>query len=182
MLTLYRGDDTGGQIGKELKLKFYCDPEISMANVAVTFDFLGITHTWNDVSSGDTLTVFISHTQSKALPLGRLYAKLYGTDSSGKIRHFANRIPIEVTTDLNRVYGSDGLDTQDIHVYASVSWDSITGKPTTFAPSAHTHSWSDIVKPLTSENVFDIECSDWQLRKVCASLWQALGGKVENGD
>ena len=31
----------------------------------------------------------------------------------------------------------------------SLSWDNITGKPSTFAPSAHTHKWADITDHIT---------------------------------
>ena len=33
---------------------------------------------------------------------------------------------------------------------ASVAWEDVTGKPTTFAPAAHTHAWSEVTeKPTT---------------------------------
>ena len=31
----------------------------------------------------------------------------------------------------------------------SVAWDNVTGKPSTFAPSAHTHKWADITDHIT---------------------------------
>jgi hypothetical protein len=33
-------------------------------------------------------------------------------------------------------------------VVLSIAWSAVTGKPTTFAPSAHTHNASDINDPL----------------------------------
>ena len=38
----------------------------------------------------------------------------------------------------------------------SVAWDSITGKPTSFTPSAHTHSWTSITDKLVAGNEFNI--------------------------
>lgn len=133
MITLYRGDDTGGQLGKEIKIAFHCDDAVDMDGVTVRFNLLNvITKEWTDVHDGDILEMFVTHEQSSRLPLGFLFGKIWGEDSSGKIRTFANRLPIIVTHDIRKVYGSDGLDSQDIHVYSSVDWDSIANKPTLF--------------------------------------------------
>ena len=133
MITLYRGDDTGGQLGKNVKIAFHCDDAVDMDGVTVRFNLLNvITKEWTNVHDGDILEMFVTHEQSGRLPLGFLFGKIWGEDSSGKIRTFANRLPIIVTHDLRKVYGSDGLDSQDIHVYSSVDWDAIANKPTLF--------------------------------------------------
>ena len=133
MITLYRGDDTGGQLGKNVKIAFHCDDAVDMDGVTVKFNLLNvITKEWTNVHDGDILEMFVTHEQSGSLPLGFLFGKIWGEDSSGKIRTFANRLPIIVTHDLRKVYGSDGLDSQDIHVYSSVDWDAIANKPTLF--------------------------------------------------
>ena len=133
MITLYRGDDTGGQLGKNVKIAFHCDDAVNMDGVTVRFNLLNvITKEWTNVHDGDILEMFVTHEQSGRLPLGFLFGKIWGEDSSGKIRTFANRLPIIVTHDLRKVYGSDGLDSQDIHVYSSVDWNAIANKPTLF--------------------------------------------------
>ena len=133
MITLYRGDDTGGQLGKNVKIAFHCDDAVDMEGVTVRFNLLNvITKEWTNVHDGDILEMFVTHEQSGKLPLGFLFGKIWGEDSSGKVRTFANRLPIIVTHDLRKVYGSDGLDSQDIHVYSSVDWDAIANKPTLF--------------------------------------------------
>lgn len=133
MITLYRGDDTGGQLGKEIKIAFHCDDAVDMDGVTVRFNLLNvITKEWTNVHDGDILEMFVTHEQSSRLPLGFLFGKIWGEDSSGKVRTFANRLPIIVTHDLRKVYGSDGLDSQDIHVYSSVDWDAIANKPALF--------------------------------------------------
>ena len=38
----------------------------------------------------------------------------------------------------------------------SVAWDSITGKPSSFTPSSHTHSWTSITDKLVAGNEFNI--------------------------
>lgn len=136
MITLYKGDDTGGQLGKNVKIVFHCDDGVDMSDVTVKFDLLGIVkREFTDVHDGDILDIFISHAESRKFPLGVIFAKIWGEDSSGKIRTFANRIPFRVTLNLIAVYGSDGTDSQDIHVYSSVDWDSIANKPTVFPSS-----------------------------------------------
>lgn len=133
MITLYRGDDTGGQLGKNVKIAFHCDDAVDMNGITVRFNLLNvITKEWANVHDGDILEMFVTHEQSGKLPLGFLFGKIWGEDSSGKVRTFANRLPIIVTHDLRKVYGSDGLDSQDIHVYSSVDWDAIANKPTLF--------------------------------------------------
>lgn len=133
MITLYRGDDTGGQLGKNVKIAFHCDDAINMDGVIVHFSLLDIiTKEWTNVRDGDILELFVTHEQSGRLPLGSLFGKIWGEDPSGRVRTFANRLPIIVTNDLRKVYGSDGLDSQDIHVYSPVGWDAIANKPTLF--------------------------------------------------
>lgn len=133
MITLYRGDDTGGQLGKNVKIAFHCDDAVDMDGVIVHFSLLDvITKEWTNVHDGDILELSITHEQSRRLPLGSLFGKIWGEDPSGRVRTFANRLPIIVTNDLRKVYGSDGLDSQDIHVYSPVGWDAIANKPTLF--------------------------------------------------
>lgn len=133
MITLYRGDDTGGQLGKDVKIAFHCDDAVNMDGVTVRFNLLDVVaKEWTNVHDGDILDIFVTHEQSGRLPLGLIFGKLWGEDSSGKIRTFANRLPIIVTNDLRKAYGSDGLDSQDIHVYSPVDWDAIANKPTLF--------------------------------------------------
>ena len=133
MITLYRGDDTGGQLGKNVKIAFHCDDAVDMDGVIVHFSLLDvITKEWTNVHDGDILELSITHEQSRRLPLGSIFGKIWGEDPSGRVRTFANRLPIIVTNDLRKVYGSDGLDSQDIHVYSPVGWDAIANKPTLF--------------------------------------------------
>ena len=133
MITLYKGDDTGGQLGKNVKIAFHCDDAVDMDGVIVRFSLLDvITKEWTNVHDGDILELSVTHEQSGRLPLGSLFGKIWGEDPSGRVRTFANRLPIIVTNDLRKVYGSDGLDSQDIHVYSPVGWDAIANKPTLF--------------------------------------------------
>lgn len=133
MITLYKGDDTHGQLGKKCVVRFHCDDAVDMNGVTVKFNLLNVvTKEFENVHDGDELEVFVSHIDSRKLPLGIVYGKLWGEDASGKIRTFANRIPFCVTMDLRKVYGSDGLDSVDVHVYSSVDWDSVANKPTLF--------------------------------------------------
>ena len=40
--------------------------------------------------------------------------------------------------------------------HGNVDWDNITGKPSSFTPSAHTHSWTSITDKLVAGNEFNI--------------------------
>ena len=42
MITLYRGDDTGGQLGKNVKIAFHCDDAVDMDGVIVHFSLLDV--------------------------------------------------------------------------------------------------------------------------------------------
>ena len=48
----------------------------------------------------------------------------------------------------------------------SVAWDSITGKPSSFTPSSHTHSWTSITDKLVAGNEFNIVNAGFN-----ASMW-----------
>ena len=58
-----------------------------------------------------------------------------------------------------RVIDSGNIGSQSV-AYASkagsVAWNSITGKPSSFTPSAHSHSWTSITDKLVAGNEFNI--------------------------
>lgn len=51
---------------------------------------------------------------------------------------------VGITSDNNRYKVGDGTTKWASLSYATLTWDQITGKPTTFPPSAHTHAISEI--------------------------------------
>ena len=102
-VTIFRGDDTGGQLGKTIVINFHCGNTVNMEGVVVTFVLGGFYEKeFRNVHDGDKLEIFMTHEQTAMLPLGVSFGKLYGTDASGKIRTFSNRIPIRVTNQIGR--------------------------------------------------------------------------------
>lgn len=144
-VTIFRGDDTGGQLGKTIVINFHCGNTVNMEGVVVTFILGGFYEKeFHNVHDGDRLEIFMTHEQTAMLPLGVSFGKLYGTDASGKIRTFSNRIPIRVTNRVCEAYGSAEEDEIDVTISNAITWDSIFGKPETFPPSEHRHQKSDI--------------------------------------
>ena len=144
-VTIFRGDDTGGQLGKTIIINFHCGDTVNMEGVVVTFILGGFYEKeFHNVHDGDRLEIFMTHEQTAMLPLGVSFGKLYGTDASGKIRTFSNRIPIRVTNHVCEAYGSAEESGIDITISNAITWDSIFGKPDTFPPSEHRHQKSDI--------------------------------------
>lgn len=144
-VTIFRGDDTGGQLGKTIVINFHCGDTVNMEGVVVTFVLGGFYEKeFRNVHDGDRLEIFMTHEQTAMLPLGVSFGKLYGTDASGKIRTFSNRIPIRVTNRVCEAYGSAEESEIDVTISNAITWDSIFGKPETFPPSVHRHQKSDI--------------------------------------
>lgn len=143
IVTIFRGDDTGGQLGKSIVINFHCDESVEMTGVTVRFELGGFySKEFTDVKDGDQLDIFLSHSDTARLPLGICFGKIIGIDSSGKIRTFNNRIPFKVTNKLCEAYAEE--DSFDVSVSNTVSWDGISNKPTEFPPSPHTHQISDV--------------------------------------
>lgn len=51
---------------------------------------------------------------------------------------------VGITSDNKRYKVGDGSSTWDELAYATLSWDMVTGKPSTFTPSSHTHAIADV--------------------------------------
>lgn len=59
---------------------------------------------------------------------------------------------VGITSDNKRYKVGDGSTTWTNLAYATLSWDDITNKPSTFTPSAHTHEISDVINLQTTLN------------------------------
>lgn len=69
----------------------------------------------------------------------------------------------------------------------SLSWDNITGKPSTFAPSAHTHKWAEITDRITKVSQFindsNYATQSWVNGRGFLTSHQDISGKANrNGD
>jgi hypothetical protein len=70
-------------------------------------------------------------------------------------------------TDTKKFKIGDGATAWNNLAYSTLSWADITNKPTTFAPSAHTHTVSDI----TTGTLSDDRLSDKARAAINLYLW-----------
>jgi len=161
-IILFKGDDSDFTGNQTIEVKI--DTTLDLTNCKATFKFLDYVQTFNSIPASKVLQLTFPAAQTKLWSLGSFDAEMWLTDANNKRRTVANRIHIVITKSVKDAY--DNPDTQAITVVVS----------------GGTVPWDKIGKPLAQTDVFDMECSDWQFRKVCARLWTELGGKVENND
>ena len=126
MLTIFKGDDTGGALGKRIAITVVS--ELPIEESTILFSFCGVVREFTNVHSGDEIEVFFSHNDTRTMPVGVGRATLRARDASGKIRTLTNSLPIEVTTNLEKCYGADATSTT-VTIRAVVTWGDIGGKP-----------------------------------------------------
>ena len=124
MITLFKGDDTGGTLGKSVVVEITTDSDLS--NCSVIFNYQGVERRWTDVQSGDRREVFFSHNETARMSVGTFKAVIIAVDAAGKVRTITNSLPIKVSTNLAECYGDN---VAQVNIGTTVNWDSITGKP-----------------------------------------------------
>ena len=126
MLTIYKGDDTGGRLGKAVEIEITTAYDI--ADCTVVFSYQGVERRWTGIHSGDRREVFFSHNETAHMAVGVYNAVVLVVDASGKVRTLKNALPIKVTTSLAECYGAAGEIAQ-VSIGAAVSWAQIVGLP-----------------------------------------------------
>ena len=124
MITLFKGDDTGGMLGKSVVVEI--TTEYDLSNCSVIFNYQGVERRWTDVKSGDRREVFFSHNETARMSVGTFKAVIIAVDAAGKVRTITNSLPIKVSTNLAECYGDN---VAQVTIGTTVKWDSITGKP-----------------------------------------------------
>ena len=124
MITLFKGDDTGGMLGKSVVVEI--TTEYDLSNCSVIFNYQGVERRWTDVKSGDRREVFFSHNETARMSVGTFKAVIIAVDAAGKVRTITNSLPIKVSTNLAECYGDN---VAQVTIGTTVNWDSITGKP-----------------------------------------------------
>ena len=152
---IYRGDDTDFPGNQELIVEL--NTERDLTGCSAHFSFQGFTQDFTEIPADRKLRLVIPNSATGKFALGAADAKLWLTNGT-KIRTVESRIHIVVTNRVDEAYDND--DPQAITV-------TISGG-----------GWH----PLTEADDFDMECNDWQFRKVVAKVWETLGGKVLNND
>ena len=124
MITLFKGDDTGGMLGKSVVVEI--TTEYDLSNCSVIFNYQGVERRWTDVKSGDRREVFFSHNETARMSIGTFKAVIIAVDAAGKVRTITNSLPIKVSTNLAECYGDN---VAQVTIGTTVNWDRITGKP-----------------------------------------------------
>lgn len=153
MLTLFKGDDTGGMLGKHLVL--HIETPFDLTGCVVIFNYQGITRRFENVHDGDDIELFFSHNDTMKMSVGTFKAVLIAIDNAGKIKTLENALPIRVTTNLRECYGDE---TATIRIGVAVDWGNITNKP-------------------FQGKVVDLKTDD-QVLAVVGTIVEALGGTI----
>lgn len=155
---IYRGDDTDFPGNQELIVNLNTTRDLTDCSAHI--EFQGFTQDFDEIPEDKKLRLIFPSSETKKFALGAADAKLwltYGNSDQKKIHTVENKIHVVVTNRVDEAYDND--DPQAITVDISNGWH-----------------------PFTDDDVFDMECSDWEFRKVVAKVWETLGGKVENND
>ena len=123
-MRIFKGDDTGGTLGKRLVIKIHS--KYDLTGCLVIFTYQGVTRKWENVHDGDNLEIFFSHNETMKMSVGTFKGVLFTIDAAGKYRTINHAVPIEVTTDLKACYGADELDAT---VGQSIDWENVINKP-----------------------------------------------------
>jgi hypothetical protein len=124
MITLFKGDDTGGILGKKVVITI--KTQFDLTGCSVIFNYQGIERRWTDVRDGDTREIFFSHNETNRMSVGTFRAVIIAVDASGKVRTITNSLPIKVSTNLAECYGNNEVS---VEIGTTVDWASISGKP-----------------------------------------------------
>lgn len=154
-IVLFRGDDSNFTGNQEIIVEL--KTTLDLTGCKAHFKFLDFQQDFATIPADKKLHIVFPATATKNFPIAAMDAELWLEDANQKRRTVENRIHVVVTKSVGEAYDND--DPQAISVVVRSG-----------------------VKILTQEDVFDMECSDWQFRKVVARLWTEFGGKVENND
>ena len=124
MITLFKGDDTGGLLGKSVVVEI--STEFDLTGCTVIFNYQGIERRWENVHDGDSREVFFSHNETARMSVGTFKAVIIAVDAAGKVRTITNSLPIKVSTNLAECYGDN---VAQVTIGTTVNWERITGKP-----------------------------------------------------
>ena len=123
-MTIFKGDDVGGTLGKRLVIHVHS--KFDLAGCVIIFNYQGITRKFEGVQDGDQLELFFSHNETAKMTVGTFKGVMFAVDAAGKYRTIDNGIPIKVTTNLRECYGDN---TFDVTVGNAVDWANIIHKP-----------------------------------------------------
>ena len=124
ILRIFKGDDTGGLLGKRLVLNV--QSPFDLTGCVLIFNYQGITRKYENVRAGDRIEVFFSHNETARMSLGTFKATVIAIGAAGKVRTVTNTISIKVTNNIAECYEEA---TVAVRIGAAVNWENICNKP-----------------------------------------------------
>lgn len=124
MITIFKGDDTGGALGKHIFLDI--QTQYDLTGCTVIFNYQGVERRLTDVKDGDRREIIFSHNETAKMAVGTFKAVVIAVDSSGKVRTLTNTLPIKVSTDLADSYDEN---IALVRIGKTISWANIGNLP-----------------------------------------------------
>jgi len=174
-IVLFRGDDSDFQGNQDIEVKVETDMDLT--GIKAHFSLLSFRQDFDTIPDDRTLRLTFGADETRKMPLGSFDATLWLEDTNGNRRTVSNRIHVVVTNSVREAYENESAQAVTVVVSGAANFvKTVNG----VKPDADGNV--DVnVKPLTVSDVFDMECNDWDFRKVVARMWSAFGGKVVNG-
>lgn len=164
-IVLFSGDDSDFVWNQNVSVQLVTDADLT--GFKAHFSFMNFRQDFDTIPEDKKIVLTFPACATKDFPIGCRDAELWIEDPNGKRRTVSNRIHVIVTRSVDEAYSTGDDQTISIGIINSAG-------PT---------EWNNIVKPFTPEtDVFDMECNDWEFRKVVAKIFESLGGKVVNND
>lgn len=127
MLTIFKGDDTGGTFGRPLHFTINTGSDVDLDGCRAEFEFDGIVKTFERIVAGASVEIVFTHQETADMKTGVRFAKFRIIDADGKIRTFDNSLAVKVTTHVGDAY--PGSDSTSITIGNGISWSQVVNKP-----------------------------------------------------
>ena len=164
-IVLFSGDDSDFVWNQNVSINLVTEADLT--GFKAHFSFMNFRQDFDEIPEDRKIVLTFPASATKDFPLGCGEAELWIEDKNGKRRTVANRIHVIVTRSVDEAYSTGDDQTISIGIINSAG-------PT---------EWGNIVKPFSPDSdEFDMDCNDWDLRKVVAKIFESLNGKVVNNE
>lgn len=164
-IVLFSGDDSDFVWNQNVSINLVTEADLT--GFKAHFSFMNFRQDFDEIPEDRKIVLTFPASATKDFPLGCGDAELWIEDKNGKRRTVANRIHVIVTRSVDEAYSTGDDQTISIGIINSAG-------PT---------EWGNIVKPFSPDSdEFDMDCNDWDLRKVVAKIFESLNGKVVNNE
>lgn len=159
-ITIFRGDDTAGPLGRSLTLTLKVPAGVDLAGCSASFEFAGIRRDFpGPLVDGAALAITYTAAETAAMPLGAGFGVLRVWSAEGRVTTVRNTVSVVVTDNVYRAYPGGATNSVEV-VISTVAWADIAGRP-------------DL-----GQMVMPGEPTQRQLAAAVKTLWELLNGKV----